>query len=74
MTFSQNSVLQRQGSNDDKPLADASTGVRHYPPNRDNAGYDSDARMTASSLVAFIFTIPEYSLVITGKDAKTSKP
>jgi hypothetical protein len=41
----------------------------YYQPNRDNAGYGSDARMTASAVVAFIFTIPKRSLVITGKAA-----
>jgi hypothetical protein len=42
----------------------------HYQgdqPNRDNSGYDSSARMTASSVVAFMFTIPKRNLVITGK-------
>jgi hypothetical protein len=41
----------------------------YYQPNRDNAGYGSDARMTASTVVAFIFTIPKRSLMITGKAA-----
>jgi len=41
----------------------------YYQPNRDNSGYDSSARMTASSVVAFIFTIPKKNLVITGKAA-----
>jgi hypothetical protein len=40
----------------------------YYQPNRDNAGYDSSARMSASSVVAFIFTIPKRNLVITGRD------
>ncbi len=39
----------------------------YYQPNRDNAGYDSSARLTASSVVAFIFTMPKKNLVITGK-------
>jgi hypothetical protein len=39
----------------------------YYQPNRDNSGYDSSARMTASSVVAFMFTIPKRNLVITGK-------
>jgi hypothetical protein len=39
----------------------------YYQPNRDNSGYDSSARMTASCVVAFIYTIPKRSLVITGK-------
>ena len=30
--------------------------------------------LCASSVVAFIFTIPRHGLMITGKDAKTSKP
>ncbi len=51
-------------------MAHCTDGSFYYQPNRDNAGYDSDARMTASSVVAFIFTIPKHSLVITGKDAK----
>jgi hypothetical protein len=39
----------------------------YYQPNRDSSGYDSSARMTASSVVAFIFTIPKGNLAITGK-------
>ncbi len=48
-------------------MAQCADGTFYYQPNRDNAGYGSDARMTASSVVAFIFTIPKKSLVITGK-------
>ncbi len=55
-------------------MAQCTDGSFYYQPNRDNAGYGSDARMTASSVVAFIFTIPKHSLVITGKDAPASKP
>jgi hypothetical protein len=51
-------------------MAQCADGSFYYQPNRDNAGYGSDARMTASSVVAFIFTIPKHSLVITGKDAQ----
>jgi hypothetical protein len=51
-------------------MAQCTDGSFYYQPNRDNAGYGSDARMTASSVVAFIFTIPKQSLVITGKRAK----
>lgn len=39
----------------------------YYQPNRDNSGYDSSARMTASCVVAFIYTIPKRNLAITGK-------
>ena len=49
-------------------MAQCTDGSFYYQPNRDNAGYGSDARMTASSIVAFVFTIPKHSLVITGKE------
>lgn len=45
----------------------ADDGTFYYQPNRDNAGYGSDARMSASSVVAFIYGIPRRSLVITGR-------
>lgn len=48
-------------------MAQCTDGTFYYQPNRDNAGYGDDARMTASCVVAFIFTIPQRSLVITGK-------
>lgn len=48
-------------------MAQCTDGSFYYQPNRDNAGYGSDSRITASSVVAFIFTIPMHSLVITGK-------
>ncbi len=55
-------------------MAQCTDGSFYYQPNRDNAGYDSDARMTASSVVAFIFTIPKRNLVITGKQGPSSSP
>lgn len=55
-------------------MAQCPDGSFYYQPNRDNAGYGSDARMTASSVVAFIFAIPRQSLVITGKMLKPSMP
>ena len=54
-------------------MAQCADGTFYYQPNRDNAGYDSDARMTASSVVAFIYAIPKRSLVITGKDVAPVK-
>ena len=48
-------------------MAHCTDGSFYYQPNRDNAGYGSDSRMTASSVVSFLFTIPKHSLVITGK-------
>ena len=54
-------------------MAQCTDGSFYYQPNRDNAGYGPDSRMTASSVVAFIFTIPKHSLVISGKEAKVVK-
>lgn len=48
-------------------MAQCADGTFHYQPNRDNAGYGPESRMTISSVVAFIFTIPKRNLVITGK-------
>ena len=48
-------------------MAHCADGSFYYQPNRDNAGYGSDSCMTASSVVAFILTIPKHSLVITVK-------
>ncbi len=51
-------------------MAHCTDGTFYYQPNRDNSGYSSEARMTASTVVAFIFTIPKRSLIITGRDLK----
>jgi len=48
-------------------MSQCTDGTFYYQPNRDNAGYGSDSRMVASSVTAFIFSIPKRSLVITGK-------
>jgi hypothetical protein len=48
-------------------LAQCADGSYYYQPNRDNAGYGADARMTASSVTAFVLLIPRRGLVITGK-------
>jgi hypothetical protein len=48
-------------------MAQCNDGTFYYQPNRDNAGYDAAARMTASAVAAFIYTIPKRNLVITGK-------
>ena len=55
-------------------LAQCADGSFFYQPNRDNAGYGADARMTATAATAFIFTIPKHSLVITGKATPSAKP
>jgi hypothetical protein len=49
----------------------------YYQPNRDNAGYGSDARLTASSVTAFMLLLPKRSLVMTGKppiEARSAEP
>ena len=54
-------------------MAQCNDGTFYYQPNRDNAGYGSDARMTASSVVAFIYTIPKRNLVLTGRGVPAGK-
>ena len=51
-------------------MAQCHDGTFYYQPNRDNAGYGSDSRTLASSVTAFIMTIPKRNLVMTGKQAK----
>ncbi len=51
-------------------MAHCADGSFYYQPNRDNAGYGPDSRMTASSVVAFILSVPKKSLVMTGKEVK----
>ena len=50
-------------------LAQCTDGSFYYQPNRDNAGYGADARMTASAVTALMLQIPKRGLVITGKGA-----
>ncbi len=51
-------------------LAQCTDGTYYYQPNRDNAGYGADSRMTASSVTAFMLLIPKRGLVLTGKAIK----
>ena len=55
-------------------MAQCTDGSFYYQPNRDDAGFGSDARMTASCVVAFIFSVPKRSLLITGKEWTISSP
>lgn len=48
-------------------LAQCTDGSFYYQPNRDNAGYGSDSRISASAVTAFILSIPREALVITGR-------
>jgi hypothetical protein len=55
-------------------LAQCADGTFYYQPNRDNAGYGSDARMTASSVTAFILLLPKRSLAVTGRLGAEARP
>lgn len=48
-------------------LARCGDGTFHYQPNRDNAGYGDDSRLSASAAVALILCIPKRTLHVTGK-------
>ena len=48
-------------------LSQCPDGSFYYQPNRDNAGYGGDSRLSASAVTAFILTIPRGSLHISGK-------
>lgn len=54
-------------------LSECADGTFYYQPNRDNAGYGDDSRLSASAVVALIFSIPKRSLVITGRPSATGK-
>ena len=48
-------------------LAQCPDGSYYYQPNRDNAGYGQDSRISASAVTAFVMSLPRRSLVISGK-------
>ncbi len=50
-------------------LSQCADGSFYYQPNRDNAGYGADSRLSASAVTAFIFSIPKGNLAITGRSA-----
>jgi hypothetical protein len=41
----------------------------YYQPNRDNAGYGADSRISASAVTAFILSIPKQSLFMTNRQS-----
>ena len=45
-------------------------GTFYYQPNRDNAGYGGDSRMSATAATAFILSMDKRSLHMTGKPFK----
>ena len=48
-------------------LSQCTDGSFYYQPNRDNAGYGADSRLSASAVTAFIFSIEKHNLLVTGK-------
>lgn len=51
-------------------LSQCSDGTFYYQPNRDNAGYGSDSRLSASAVTAFILSLEKRTLHISGKTRK----
>lgn len=54
-------------------LAQCADGTFYYQPNRDNAGYGADSRLSASAVTAFVFSIPKRNLLLTGRAAQAAK-
>ncbi|HMS18580.1 MAG TPA: hypothetical protein PKA37_17180, partial [Planctomycetota bacterium] len=48
-------------------LSRCADGTFYYQPNRDNAGYGGDSRLSASAATALILQIPKKGLHIMGK-------
>jgi hypothetical protein len=48
-------------------LAQCADGTFYYQPNRDNAGYGPDSRLSASAVTAFVLSIPKHNLLVTGR-------
>lgn len=48
-------------------LAECHDGTFCYQPNRDSNGYGADSRLEATAVTAFILSIPDKGLVLTGK-------
>lgn len=51
-------------------LAQCADGTFHYQPNRDNAGYGEDSRLSVSAVTAFVFALPLRTLRISGRPRK----
>lgn len=49
-------------------LSQCHDGTYYYQPNRDNAGYDSNSRVRASAVTAFILSLPKRGLVLSGRE------
>lgn len=48
-------------------LSQCPDGTFYYQPNRDNAGYGADSRLSASAITAFILSLEKKSLHLSGK-------
>ena len=48
-------------------LAQCADGSFYYQPNRDNAGYGADSRLSATAVTAFILSLPLEGLVLSGR-------
>ncbi|NQU47596.1 MAG: hypothetical protein HQ519_03020 [Planctomycetes bacterium] len=48
-------------------LSQCTDGSFYYQPNRDNAGYGADSRISATAAVAFILSIPKAATTLTGR-------
>ncbi len=48
-------------------LSQCVDGSFYYQPNRDNAGYGPDSRLSASAVTAFILSLEKKSLHLAGK-------
>lgn len=48
-------------------LSQCCDGSFYYQPNRDNAGYGADSRVSASAVTAFIFSLPKKNLAVSGR-------
>jgi len=48
-------------------LAQCCDGSFYYQPNRDNAGYGNDSRMSASAVTAFVFSLSDRNLLVSGQ-------
>lgn len=51
-------------------LSQCEDGSFYYQPNRDNAGYGPDSRISATAVTAFILSVPKGNLRMTGRKAK----
>ena len=48
-------------------LAQCGDGSFYYQPNRDNAGYGADSRVSASAVTAFILSLSDRELLVSGR-------